>query len=80
MQPGLDELGPGGDGEFGAAESEGVSAVGVEMHFDGNAGVFERDVIDERVVDVILRVVFGLQQKGGRRVVGDGHIGIEGEL
>ena len=45
--------GPGDDTEFGAAESEGMSAVCIELHFDGDARVLERDVVDERVVDVV---------------------------
>ena len=57
--------GPIGDGKLGGAEAEGVAALGVEMHLDGDAGVLEGDVVEERVVDAVDMVVFVLEEEGG---------------
>ncbi len=79
VEPGIDELGPGGDGELGAAETVAVAAFGVDVEFGGNFGVFESEEVDGGVFDVD-GIVFGLKDEGRRSVGGDGKIGIEGEV
>ena len=54
-----------------------MSAVCIELHFDGDARVLERDVVDERVVDVVDVVVLSLQQEGGRRLAGDVNLRVQ---
>ena len=39
VQPGLDEGGPGGDGESGGTEAVAVAAFGVDVEFGGDFGV-----------------------------------------
>ena len=81
-EPGFEELGPFADGEFGGAESEGMAALGVEMHLDGDAGVLERDVVDEGLIDAVDVVILILEDEGGRRLRGEmgADVGVEFRL
>ena len=45
-----------------------MAALGVVVHLDGDAGIFRRGVVDQRMLDVVDRVVFGLHHERGRRV------------
>jgi hypothetical protein len=60
MEPGLDEIGPRGDRESSSSEAERVPALGVQVHFDRYAGVFKRNIVHERMVDIVDVIVFGL--------------------
>jgi hypothetical protein len=50
------------------------------MHLDRNAGVLERDVVDERLVDVVDAVGLRLEEEGRRCPARDVDVGIESEL
>ncbi len=60
-------------GNFVRPQPEGVPALRVQMHFHRNPGVLQRDVINQRVVDAVHVIILGLQQKGRRRLAGDGN-------
>lgn len=79
-EPGFDEFGPGGDRKFGAAEAEGVAAVGVQMHLHGDAGLLECDVVDQGFFDGVHVIILCLHQKGWRSITSDANIGIQLQL
>ena len=78
-EPGFYQAGPSCDGEFCRAQTEGMAAVRVEMNLRGDADFSQRDVVGERVVDVVDMIVFGLQEEGGWGLRGDVEIWIEAE-
>src|SRR6185437_9197089 len=79
-EPCVDELRPGGYGELSAAEAEGVASFGVEVELGGDAGVAKRDVVRERIVDVVDVIVFVLEKEGWRCVARDMKVGTEHEI
>src|SRR5262247_1122629 len=79
-QPSLDQLRPSCDWVLRAAQSKSMLAVRVQMHFYRNPGVLQRDVVNQRVTDSIRGIVFGVQQKGGRRLACDRNIRIQLKL
>jgi len=48
-----------------------VAALGVEMHLHRNAGVLQRDVVDQRLVDAVHVVVLVLEDERRRRLAGE---------
>ena len=57
-----------------------MSASRVQMHLHGDSRVFERDVINQRLVDAVHMVVLCLKQERRRRPSGNRNIGIQFEL
>ena len=48
-----------------------MAALGVEMHLHRNAGVLQRDVVDQRLVDAVHVVVLVLEDERRRRLAGE---------
>ena len=46
------------------------------MHLHSNAGIFERDVVSQRIIHIVYVVILGLQQERRRRTASDGNIGL----
>src|SRR5690348_13000357 len=68
LQPPLDELRPLRDRILRSAEAERMSAIRIEMHLGGDVCVLERDVIHERLVDIIDAIGLRLEEESRRRV------------
>src|SRR2546423_9255686 len=79
-QPLLDQLRPYSDGILGAPQPERMPPVGIQMHLRWNAGILQRDVVHQRLVDVVHAVRLGLEPEPWRRVAGDVNVRIEPEL
>lgn len=74
-QPSLDQFGPDGYRERGAAKAVAVSTFRVDVQFGGNLRVLQGLEIHRSVFDVD-RIVFGLHDERWRSFVGDVDIGI----
>ncbi len=57
-----------------------MPALHIHVHLRGNAGLPERRIVDERVLDRIHRIILRLQQERGRRPAGDLNVGIQREV
>ena len=54
-----------------------MPTVCIQMHFHRHAGLNQRGVVNQRLLYTVHVVVFCLHQKRGRRLAGDGDIGIQ---
>ena len=79
MQPYLCGLRPGGYWELGGAEAVAVAAFGVDVQLGGDFCFLELEEIDDGVFDMD-RVVFGLDDEGGRGVGGGVDVGVGREV
>jgi len=57
-----------------------MPALSIQMHFHGNAGILERDVVSQRVIYIVHMVIFRLQQKHRRRLSGDVEIRVQSQI
>ena len=51
-----------------------------KMHLHGHAGVLQRDMVDQRLVDAIDVVILRLQQERGWRLTGDMNVRVQLEF
>ena len=56
-----------------------MAALGVDVEFGGDFGVFQGEEVDGGVFHVD-RIVFGLDDEGGRGLLGGADIGVGGEI
>ena len=54
-----------------------MATLRVQMHFHGNASIFERDVVSQRVVHAVFVVILSLQQECRGRLAGDRNFWIQ---
>ena len=57
-----------------------MPALGIQMHLYPYPGLFQRNVVSQRVVYIVHVVILRLKQKRGRRLPGDMQIGVQGKL
>ncbi len=74
LEPLLDfQLGPRGCRELSSAAGRRRGRPGRRVHLNRDPGLFECDVVHQRIFNAVDVVVFVLQQKCGRRLTRDGH-------
>lgn len=66
--------------KLGGPQTNGVPAVRIQMHLDRNAGILQRNVVHERVIDTVHIVILGLHQKCGWRISGNPNIRVQRKL
>src|SRR3954468_1504719 len=79
-EPILHQLGPRGNRRARAPHSERMSALRIQVQLDGNAGLPQRGMIDDRILDWIHGVILRLDQERRRRAAGDPNVGIQREV
>jgi hypothetical protein len=79
-QPGLHQLWPSGYRELRMPQSECMPALSIQVHFRRDPSVLQRNVLRQRVVDIVHVVILCLQQKRRRSLMGDRNIRIHSQI